>query len=198
MFPRPVTDEKLKLIRQQEAKRLEQYDAVGYDPDSAGHQISAAMRRANQERFLSVFALCLSPRLACKQADVSLQTYQRWRSSDSWFAEQLNTVMDDWREELLSSAVTRAIGYTRADENGELVRDASGKVIYTDGSDSLARQLLQMDQGEKGNANPTVIVNIDFAAAGYVASITDSALEGEFTEVDANDRIPTYDDSRIR
>ncbi|MEM8492160.1 MAG: hypothetical protein AAF756_15170 [Pseudomonadota bacterium] len=183
MFPKPVPDERLEKMKEAEAKRLAQYEERGYDPGSAAHVVSKAAQRANQERFLEVFSRCLSPKLACKQAEVSSTTYQKWRSTDVWFAEQLNQVMEDWREELLSAAVTRAIGYTTVDDDGNLTTDASGKVVYHGGSDQLARALLQLGGDESKRREP-VHITINLDAAGYNEELAPKALDAEYKTMD--------------
>ncbi|MEM6771662.1 MAG: hypothetical protein AAF597_13845 [Bacteroidota bacterium] len=170
-------------MKEAEAKRLAEYEESGYDPNSPAHVVSKAAQRANQERFLGVFSRCLSPKLACKQAEVSRKTYQSWRSTDVWFAERLNQIMEDWREELLSSAVTRAIGYTVEDDDGNLATDASGKVVYQGGSDQLARALLQLGNVDRKQGT-TVQVNINLEAAGYDEALVPKPVEAEFTQVD--------------
>lgn len=177
-FPKLVPQDRIDRLREEREKTV---GGVSTDPYAAGRQDDLE----GQEAFLSVFSKCLSPQLACKQANISRATYNRWRSSSPDFCEQLNSVMNDWREELMSSAISRAIGYTRADEEGNLIRDASGKVVYAEGSDSLARQLLQMDAGVKGEAGVNVQVNIDLGALGVTAdTFKGETVNGEYVEVE--------------
>lgn len=197
-FPKPVPESKLEAIRAQEQETVKRWEAANYDPKA--HQAETVMKRHRQEQFLEIFRKCLSPKLACKQVGISVATYRKWRNTDSWFAEQLNEAMSDWREELLGSAVSRAIGYTAANpETGELITDASGKVKYFDGSDSLARALLNMDSDEQKKSGVNVIVNIDLAAAGFedpklaaetaehFGKAAGAVVDAEFTEVKDSD-----------
>jgi hypothetical protein len=157
-------------MRAEEERKQERYDEVGYDPDSPAHVVSKAMQRENQERFLNLFAKCLSPNLACKQAGISQATYAKWRSTDVQFAERLNEIMEGWRAELISSAVTRAIGYTAVDDQGSIQTDASGKVIYHGASDQLAKALLALDGDEHRKSRSEVSVTINLTAFGATES----------------------------
>jgi len=193
MFPRPVSQSQLEQMRAEEERKQERYDEVGYDPDSPAHVVSKAMQRENQERFLNLFAKCLSPSLACKQAGISQATYAKWRSTDVHFAERLNEIMEGWRAELLSSAVTRAIGYTAVDDQGNTQTDASGKVVYHGASDQLAKALLALGADEQKKSEAAVSVTINLAAFGASELPTVIAqnyehieVEGEVKELEAS------------
>ncbi|TCO77151.1 hypothetical protein [Chromatocurvus halotolerans] len=180
MFPKPVPATRLAEMRAAEKEREEQTRIESHAPS---YGISKAMKRQNQERWLELFGKCLSPKLACKQAGISMATYNKWRTNDVWFAEQLNQVMEDWRSELLSSAVTRAIGYVQRDEDtGKVVTDADGKVVYHGASDSLTRALLNMDQADATGAGANVNVTINLKAFGLEEQ---SMVDAEWREVDA-------------
>jgi hypothetical protein len=182
MFPKPVPATRLAEMRAAEKEREKQRQQDGADMETPSHEISKAMKRQNQERWLELFSKCLSPKLACKQAGVSMGTYSKWRSTDVWFAEQLNQVMEDWRSELLSSAVTRAIGYVQRDpETGEVQTDGEGKVIYHGASDSLTRALLNMDREDAARGGGSVNVNINLKAFGMQEEA--AVVEAEWEEL---------------
>jgi hypothetical protein len=182
MFPKPVPATRLAEMRAAEKEREKQREQVGTNMVSPSHEISKAMKRQNQERWLELFSKCLSPKLACNQSGVSIATYNKWRSTDVWFAERLNEVMEDWRAELLSSAVTRAIGYVQRDpETGEVETDGEGKVVYHGASDSLTRALLNMDREDAARAGANVNVNINQKAFGMQEEA--AAVEGEWEEL---------------
>lgn len=104
------------------------------------------------------------PQLACKQLSVSVSTYRNWRQTDSWFCEQLNEVIGDWKGELIASSISRAVGYVREDENGNIETDAQGKIIRHGASDQLAKVLLQFDDETKSKEKVAVNVIIDMGA----------------------------------
>jgi hypothetical protein len=190
-FPVIVPQAKIDRLRKEKERREERWAEIGHDPERNG-SLQAALKR--KECWLEIYSQCLSPSLACKQTGIAMSTYRKWRSEDVDFCEQLNAHVRDWREELLSSAVTRAIGRTHKDEEGKLKRDASGKIIYTDGSDSLARQLLGMDAEEGKSENQSVNITFNLSAYGLergeaetiaeVNTRTLGAVDAEFTEVE--------------
>lgn len=191
-FPRPVPETKLEAMRKAEEERIKRWQEVNYDP--ANHVAASVDRRQRQERFLEVFAKCLSPKLACKQSGVSMAAYRKWRRTSTWFAEQLNGVMEEWEHEAQASIAGRIIGYTVEDSETEsgLKEDASGKVRYFDASDSLGRQYVDHHQRALSPDKQGVTIEINFDAFTG-RQLDDSAVEAEFIEVNADSRIPTHD-----
>jgi len=149
------TIERLKHEDEEHRKHLVE---VGYPVESWQRDIR--MRRIRQERFLDVYRRCLSPTITCKQTDISLASYRKWRSTDPWFCEQLNDVIEDWRERLMGSALARAVGYLSVDEAGNIVVDAEGKPVYAGASDTLTKALLGLNDTVQVTVLPTVVFDM--------------------------------------
>jgi len=144
-IPKLVPLDKIEKMRYEERKRLDRWEEIHYDPRD--HANDRVMRRHRQQTFLEIFSRCMSPKLACKQSGVSASTYSKWRRTDSWFAEHLNSVIEEWEQQVVTSAVARAIGYTRIDpKTGEVEVDADGKVIYHGASDNMAKAILERNR----------------------------------------------------
>ena len=147
-----------KLIDESHIKDLESKrdGALNRVYQSYEKQITAA--DPLKERWLAIYAHTLSPSLACKQADVSMDTYQRWRKTDPSFCRGLNKCVSAAHDELRGSILVRATGYLRNDpETGEIERDAVGKPIYHGGSDVLAKALHQQDNDTATKTSPVSI-----------------------------------------
>lgn len=111
-----------------------------------------------QDEFLDTYRRTGSAAVACKRAGVSVYEYARWKSVDADFAERLNAITEHWQEELVASVVTRAIGYTAVDDEGNIIVDAEGRVVRHGASDQLAKSLLGLDRpAVQVNILPTVV-----------------------------------------
>lgn len=160
-FPRLVPQDTIDRIKAEEEAHQERLKEIAYNPRF--NQVEVQQARERKERFLELLSQCLSPKLACTQLGVSTTTYRRWRSSDSWFCEELNHIIQDWKGELLTSSIGRAVGYVRNDkETGEIETDAQGKVIRYGASDRLAINLLNAEQkDQQQDANVTINLNLN-------------------------------------
>ena len=161
-FPKLVPDTTIQRIKSEETEHQKYLESIDYDPQF--NVVEVAQTKQRKERWLELFSQCLSPQLACKQIGISTTTYRKWRQKDSWFCEQLNEIIGDWKGELLASTISRAVGYVREDENGNIETDAQGKVIRYGASDQLAKALLQLDDDAKGKSDASVTVVIDMGA----------------------------------
>jgi len=185
-FPKLVTQEVIDQIKTKEDAHQEHLNEIAYDPSFNKVEIQQARER--KERFLELLSQCLSPKLACKQLGISTKTYRGWRSSDSWFCEQLNHIIQDWRGELLTSSIGRAVGYVRNDKDtGEIETDAQGKIIRYGASDRLAITLLNAERKEQ-ESNQVVNISLNFSALGVekvppeLEQLPSNVIEGEVVE----------------
>ena len=115
--------------------------------------------------WLAVFEKCLSPKIACRRIGISMNTYRLWKTNDPDFAEALNESLYDWREELHSSALGRAIGYTKPSSETEsgFDEDAEGKPIRYNASDPMAKMYLQgqINRADlEADEETTVVINM--------------------------------------
>ena len=149
-----------------------------------------------KERWLSIFARSLSPTVACKQADVPVGTYRRWRATDPRFCRALNTILAEAHDELIGTAYARATGYFQADPSTDsgYQEDATGRPIRHGVSDRLAISLVNANEKAREASSP-VVINVNFAALGIpdppdkLEHKAQDALEGECQPVDT-DRVP--------
>ena len=185
-FPKLITQEAIDRIKAQEAAHQEHLNEIAYDPSFNMVEVQQAHER--KERFLELMSQCLSPKLACQQLGISTKTYRGWRTSDSWFCEQLNHIIQDWKGELLTASIGRAVGYVREDEDtGEIETDAQGKIIHYGASDRLAVTLLNADRKEQ-ESNQVVNISLNFSALGVdkvppeVEHLASNVIEGEVVE----------------
>ena len=185
-FPRLVTQETIDRIKAEEQAHQERLEDMAYKPRFNRVEVQQACER--KERFLELLSQCLSPKLACKQLGINTTTYRKWRTSDSWFCEELNHIIQDWKGELLTSSIGRAVGYVRNDkETGEIETDAQGKVIRYGASDRLAITLLNADRKEQ-ELNQVVNISLNFSALGVekappeVEHLASNVIEGEVVE----------------
>lgn len=160
-FPRLVPQDTIDRIKAEEEAHQGRLKEMAYNPQF--NQVEVQQAHERKERFLELLSQCFSPSLACNQLGISVGTYRRWRSTDSWFCEELNHIIQDWKAELLTSSIGRAVGYVRNDkETGEFETDAQGKVIRYGASDRLAINLLNAEQkDQQQNANVTINLNLN-------------------------------------
>ncbi len=168
-----------KLVPMDHIKKLEDDENNAFNKMIVAYDDQKRQSDDQKEQWLAIYGKCLSPSVACKQTGISLETYKRWRSKDPSFCRGINTCIESARDELLGSALNRAIGYTRPDPDNptEPETDFDGRVIRHGASDTLAKRLLEMDvddgKGNRGN----VVVNIDFA--GIRGQVEVEAIEHE-------------------
>ena len=189
-FPKLVPDTTIQRIKNEEDEHQKHLESIDYDPQFNVVEVEQTKQR--KERWIELFSQCLSPQLACKQLSVSVSTYRNWRQTDSWFCEQLNEVIGDWKGELIASSISRAVGYVREDENGNIETDAQGKIIRHGASDQLAKVLLQFDDETKSKEKVAVNVIIDMGSLlgrpvsdGLVFDTAGNIIDVDIVEGDA-------------
>ena len=199
-FPKLVPDTTIQRIKTEETEHQKYLESIDYDPQFNVVEVEQTKQR--KERWLELFSQCLSPQLACKQLGINISTYRSWRQKDSWFCEQLNEIIGDWKGELLASTIARAVGYVREDENGNIETDAQGKVIRYGASDQLAKALLQLDDDtkDKGKSSVNVIINMGALTGrgvpdGLVFDEVGNVINADRVEGDAIDAIESGSDA---
>ncbi len=152
-----------KLVPQDHIEKLKEQEHESYVSMLMNYAEQKEASDTTKEQWLAVYARSLSPSVACKQIGVSLDTYRRWRNSDPRFCESLNACIEQAKEELVGSVLSRATGYTRLDEDGKLEEDAEGKIIRYGASDALAKAVLGLDKPEAEDKDSVRVV-IDIKA----------------------------------
>jgi len=115
-----------------------------------------------KHRWVNVFGSCLSPKITSKITGIPVERYYRWRNSDPDFCRAINEAILAAREEMLGSALHRAIGYLKPDPTTKsgFEEDADGVPIRYGGSDMLVRALLGLDE-KKPKEEGGVVVFLD-------------------------------------
>jgi len=143
-------------------RKLEEARQEGYERMLESYNENLVVSHPEKERWLEMYAKCLSPTIACRQSGTSMGSYKRWRGTDPDFCRAMNVAIAHGRENLLGSVMSRATGYVQEDEDGNIITDALGNPIYSGGSDTLAKALLasEMDLPKSSAAAVTVTVNL--------------------------------------
>jgi len=166
-----------KLVPLDHIEKLEHNEHEAFVSMLNNYEEQKEVSDSTKEQWLAIYARCLSPSVACKQLDISVDTYRKWRSNDPRFCRSLNACIEQAQEELVGSVLTRATGYTRADEETDSghVEDSSGKVLRFGASDTLAKAVLGLDKPEQNRGEGTALkVVID---VGALLGKTSSAID---------------------
>lgn len=152
----------LKLVPEIDIQEMEDDQQKALDRMLEQQLVTRSEAWKEKEAWLSVFAITLSPKLACKRTGVSNDRYRRWRKTCPQFCRALNQVIQEANEELVGSALARATGYLRReDETNEIVADGEGRPIRFGASDSLARSILGMSNHDRPQEGLTVTINLE-------------------------------------
>lgn len=153
----------LKLVPEHHIEKLEKEQHEKFHNMLDSHMKSKRRSMKTKEQWLEIFRRCLSPQLACKQTQLSIKTYQRWRKTDPWFCRKLNEIIEEAHEEMIGSAYARATGYYKPDLETEsgFEEDATGRPIRHGMSDRLAIAMINGSQraAEQSPSNVTVVIN---------------------------------------
>ena len=179
----------IKLIPEDHIEELEKDEHEKFHKMLDSQAESKSKSWEAKERWLAVFARSLSPMVACKQAEVSKDTYRRWRATDPRFCRALNHIIEEAHDELIGTAYARATGYLQADQETEsgYQEDATGRPIRHGVSDRLAISLVNANQKAK-EATAPLTININFAALGIeqetskLEQLPSEVIEGEVIE----------------
>lgn len=139
-LPRQIHPGGFKAIREKseelEAKAIrlggKHWDA--YDQD-----------RQKQNIFLEVFRKTFSVKNSIKACGVEYYTYKNWKANSIYFVETFNDIIDEWHEEIFTSAAQKARGYLIKDEATEsgYGEDADGTPIYHGADSNIQRIFLK-------------------------------------------------------
>ena len=175
-LPTLVTDDHIKKLEQKENDALNRMYAQ--------FEKSKLESWERKERWLAIYARCLSPSVACRQTEISIDNYNKWRKTDPRFCRGLNKCIKMAEEELMGSVLGRATGYTKpcdpeAPTDSGLEEDGSGKVIHYGASDTLAKAWLGLDKPEQKQGSGGVVVEINVAALLGKTSIAVAPVAGD-------------------
>ncbi len=151
----------MQLISQEHIAALDQREQVNRRKEIEAREASIRRSWKFKEVWLAIFARCLSPSIACKQSQVSLTRYRRWRSTDASFCRAINRLLEHAQEDLVGSVYARATGYLKPDAEtpSGYEEDGQGRPIRYGGSDRLALSLLDKSE-QAANSTPVVQINI--------------------------------------
>lgn len=140
VLPRAIAGEIYEII-EEESKRRE---AVATKAGGEKWQAFSADMQA-QEVFLDTFSKTFSLRAARLAAGVELSTYYQWRRTSIHFVKGFNEALEEWHDEIYTSAATRARGYLVRDADTEsgYVEDASGTLVYQGADTKLTQSFLK-------------------------------------------------------
>lgn len=125
----------LKLIPESTIREVEESQTT--NPGLQEHN-----KKQKQEEFLAVFERCLSVKVSCERVGISPHGYRYWKKTDAEFLRKLNHILEDWQTELVSASLTKAIGYVRKNDDGEIETDGFGSVIRYGSEPSLAKYFM--------------------------------------------------------
>lgn len=179
----------IKLIPEEHIEELEKEAHEKFHKMLDSQTESKSKSWQIKEQWLAVFARSLSPTIACKQAEVPVGTYRRWRSTDPRFCRALNHIIEEAHDELIGTAYARATGYLQADLETEsgYQEDATGRPIRHGVSDRLAISLVGANQKAQERSAPLTI-NINLAALGItevppgLERLPSNVIDGEVVE----------------
>ena len=123
-------------------------------------------KKQRQEEFLAVFERCLSVKVSCDRVGITPHGYRYWKKTDAAFLRKLNHILEDWQTELVSASLTKAIGYVKKGEDGEIETDGYGTVIRYGSEPALAKYFMDaMGVGDsKDGKDGPVRVSVDIVA----------------------------------
>lgn len=106
-----------------------------------------------QQEFIELFRQSFSVSQSLKILDVSRVVYARWRSSSIWFVQAFNQAIEDWGDEILTSAAVRARGQLMPNEEtaSGYAEDASGAPVYYNADTRLTLAFLKAMHPEQFN-----------------------------------------------
>ena len=133
----------------------------------------------NQQLFIRHFRKTFSARLSIKYVDVTYSTYVKWRSTSISFVRDYNDIIEEWADDIYTSAATRAKGHLLADESTAtgFVEDVEGTPIYHGANDKLSVLFLKAMYPEQFNDK------IDMNMSGGLNNTTTSLDKDEYLEL---------------
>lgn len=137
MLPTKLSDAHIEHVRDNIDARLASFST------RSAESLEAEANKIHD--FLESFAATFSVSMAMKMSGMSHPTLRRLKNSSYDFCTAYNDIVDSWAEQVHSSAIQRARGYLRSDENTEsgFVEDASGVPIYFGADSGLTKTVLK-------------------------------------------------------
>ena len=93
--------------------------------------------------YLQVLERTLSPKVARQEACLSMLGYQDCTLRSLWFCKMINAVAVFSQDEAVWTAISRAVGHTKADADGNTLTDPDGKVLKFGVSDAAAKMVVE-------------------------------------------------------
>lgn len=97
--------------------------------------------------FLAALERTHSIRASKTEADMDNFTYMTLAERSAWFCESINRVAGEMTHEMLFTAPARATGQPALDEDGNVKKDAFGRMVYGGGSVPLTIALMNGSVG---------------------------------------------------
>lgn len=133
--------------------------------------------RQLQQSFLDAFRKGFSVKNAMMAVDTTYHRYQRWKATSIYFVKTFNDIIDEWHDEIYTTAAVKARGHLVKDEstNSGFVEDAEGNPIYHGVDTKMTTMFLKAMYPDEFNEKTTTKHegNIGFTDA------TDSQLDAK-------------------
>jgi len=109
---------------------------------------SLTIDRAMQNEFLIHFASSFNITLSLARAGAKPHQLMRWRNTELCFVREYNDIHNEWKSKLITSAMTRAVGYLspcdpRNPTTSGYREDAAGTPIYEGADSRLTLRMLE-------------------------------------------------------
>jgi hypothetical protein len=104
--------------------------------------------RQMQSEFLQHFAASFNITLSLARSGAKAHQLMRWRTTELNFVRQYNDIHNEWKSRLITSAMTRAVGYLspcdpRNPTTSGFREDAAGTPIYEGADSRLTLRMLE-------------------------------------------------------
>jgi hypothetical protein len=104
--------------------------------------------RDMQDNFLDHFAKTFNLSLSLRMTGAKSHQLMRWRSTEIGFVQRYNDIHQEWKARLITSAMSRAVGYTTACDPSQpttsgLMEDALGNPIFQGADSRLTLRMLE-------------------------------------------------------
>lgn len=130
---------------------------------TTGNWSNLSEDRKQQDCFLDHFAKTFNLSLSLRMTGAKSHQLMRWRSTEIGFVRAYNDIHQEWKARLITSAMSRAVGYTtRCDPQSPttsgLMEDASGNPIYQGADSRLTLRMLEAHFPETYSPTPGLVI----------------------------------------
>ena len=137
--------------------------------------------REAQKYFLNNFRKTFNVSLSLSLVGRTMRDYNRWKFSDIYFVHEYNGIHDQWKNKIMASAATRAVGYLtscdpKAPTVSGYVEDAAGVPIYSGADSRLSMRFLETLYPE---FSPKTEVTVNNQPVREIAEDDDGATAGD-------------------